>query len=96
MADNITKRASKKKTFAWAVEEEFQNFENDSDISTDKKEEIKAVALKRGKRTLNSEKLGPRSVKVLRRSHAQTSSEIASKPPPKIRLPLVKINTKTS
>lgn len=94
MADSVTKRASKKKTFTWEVEEEFHNFENGTD-GTDKIEETKAVALKRGKRTLNSEKLGPRSVKVLRRSHTQTSSEIASKPSPKVRLPLVKINGKS-
>lgn len=97
VTESLSKRMPKKREgFRWLVEEEeIQNEENCDEA--EKTEEVKAVALKRGKRTLNSEKLGPRSVKVLRRSQAQGSADVLNnKVSSKIRLPLVKINTKTS
>lgn len=55
-------------------------------------EEIKTYSIKRGKRTLNAEKLSsPRSVKVLRRSQAQNSTAVPGKATSKIQLPLVKV-----
>lgn len=56
-------------------------------------EEVKLYSIKRGKRTLNTEKfINPRSVKVLRRSQAQNSTAVpSSKSTSKIQLPLVKV-----
>lgn len=52
--------------------------------------------MKRGKRSLTVEKdkVSPRSVKVLRRSHAQSSADVDTKPR-KIHLPIVKTSNKT-
>lgn len=95
--ETLTNRTPKKtEKLGWIVEE-FKHLENGciSLHNTDEGEDIKSIAVKRGKRALNSEKLGPRSVKILRRSQAQCSTDIAGKKPPKIHLPLVK-NTKAA
>lgn len=67
--------------------------ENHNDGDT-KKSDIKMI--KRGKRslTIEKDKVSPRSVKVLRRSHAQSSADIDTKPR-KLHLPVVKHSNKT-
>lgn len=52
---------------------------------------------KRGKRslTLEKERISPRSVKILRRSHLQSSSETVPKLQSKLQLPYVKKSSKT-
>lgn len=71
----------------WLAEENHNEADN-------KKLDIKMV--KRGKRslTIEKDKVSPRSVKVLRRSHAQSSADVDTKPR-KIHLPVVKSSNKT-
>lgn len=71
----------------WLVEENHNQGDN-------KKNEMKII--KRGKRslTIEKDKVSPRSVKVLRRSHAQSSADIDTRPR-KLHLPIVKNSNKT-
>lgn len=77
----LSRMPRRKENCTWLVEEDRKN-----------EEEVKMYSIKRGKRTLITEKFNnPRSVKVLRRSQAQNSTAIRGKATSKIQLPVVKV-----
>lgn len=91
----FTKLPKRKENCTW-LNEDFTKNGNNVVESTNRKtkedKEVKVYNIKRGKRTLNAEKLSSlRSVKVLRRSQAQNSTAVPGKATSKIQLPLVKI-----
>lgn len=88
---HLSRMPKRKENCTWLVEDLTKN----GDIQSPNRkieEEVKTYSIKRGKRTLNAEKLSnPRSVKVLRRSQAQNSTAVPGNATSKIQLPLVKV-----